>query len=263
MFFFLHRASRIGVVQLYGAIGSAIKAPVYEPIFESLRKSRRIKAVVLDIDSPGGSASASEYLYAAVGKVAAVKPVASFIRGTGASGAYMLACGSHRIIAQPAAVVGSIGVISIRPIVEELLQKLGMSVVVTKSGRLKDMGAPWRQPTDEENKKFQEITDYFYGHFVEMVAQARKLDKDKVRGLATGEIYTATQAKELGLIDEVGDMDRALDVASELGHVARKPIYIRPRRGLFQRVFGGMSDSLVESVAAKIEERLTTRILYM
>ncbi len=260
---FFRRSARIGVVQLYGAIGTAIKGQVYEPIFESLKRDRRIKAVVLDIDSPGGSASASEILYAAVGKVAAVKPVVSFVRGTGASGSYMIACASHRIIAQPASMVGSIGVISIRPIVDELLQKLGVSVLINKSGRLKDMGSPFRKPTDEENQKFQAITDYFYDHFVELVANARKLDKEKVRGLATGEVYVAPQAKVLGLIDEVGDMERALSLASEMGHVARKLIYIRPRRSMYQRVFGGMSESLVESVAGKIEERLTTRILYM
>ncbi len=257
------RLSRIAVVQLFGTIGVAIKSPQYEPIFDRLGKSRRIKAVVLDIDSPGGSVAASEYLYSSVRKVAEEKPVIAFVRGLGASGSYMVGCGAHRIIAQPAALLGSIGVISVRPIVEELLHRLGMGANVTKAGRLKDMGAVWRSPTDEESQKFQSLIDHFYDSFVAKVSEARKLDEDTVRGLATGEVYPASRALELGLIDEVGYLDRAIDLAAEMGQVARRTVYVGPRRSLRQRLFRGFAQSMVEAVSDEVEGHLSVRQLYM
>ena len=259
---FLIRRSRIGVVQLYGTIGASIRSHQYEPIFDGLGKSKGIKALLLDINSPGGSVTDSEYLHAAVKKVANQKPVIAFVRGLGASGSYLLACGAHRIIAQPAGLLGSIGVISVRPVVEQMLQRLGMGVNVTKAGRLKDMGAFWRSPTEEESEKFQSIIDHFYGSFVAKVSQARKLSEDAVRDLATGEVYTADRALDVGLIDEVGYMDRAIDLAAEMGQVSRRTTYFGPKRSLHHRLFRGLAQSMVESVSDAVEERLATRILY-
>ena len=105
----------IGVVEIFGAIGSNVRVPLYNRILESLSQSRRIKAVVVDIDSPGGTASASEGLYYSLMKVAQVKPVVAHIRGIGASGGYFISCAATRIVAPPSALVGSIGVLYLSP----------------------------------------------------------------------------------------------------------------------------------------------------
>src|SRR5207249_3005187 len=112
-------------------------------------ENKRIKALVIDIDSPGGGAGASEYLYRAVARIARQKPVIAFVRGTGASGAYMVAAAATKIIAVPMAVIGSIGVISMRPMLYEMLSKIGVRMEVNKAGRLKDMFSSFREPTPE------------------------------------------------------------------------------------------------------------------
>ena len=252
---------RIGVVELFGTVGSTIRTPSYGEIFSSLRLDGRFKAVVLDIDSPGGSVAASDYLYRSVSKLAESKPVVAFIRGIGASGAYLLSCAAHHVVALPGSLVGSVGVISLQPILADLLQRIGISVNVNKSGHLKDMGAPYRAPTPEESQKLQALVDEFYDTFVSMVAQGRKLEEEKVRELATGEVFTAAKAKELGLVDELGDLDRAIDLASEMGNVVRRPVYIRPRRTLRERLFGRMANSFVEAISEEVERRLTLQVM--
>ena len=247
---------RIAVVEIFGTIGGRVKSPAFERVFNEVRRSESVKAVVLDIDSPGGAVPASDYLYRSVERLAREKPVVASIRGTGASGAYLICCAAQKIVATPGSIVGSIGVISIRPVLQTLLQRLGVSVDVSKSGAYKDMGAFWREATSEEERKMQLLIDDFYGVFVSIVAGARGIDEDRVREIATGEVFWAPKAKELGLVDELGDLDRAIDLAAELSGSPRRPVFMRPRRGMRERIFGNVAESLVESVAAEVESRL-------
>lgn len=251
--------SSIAVVELEGPIGQRIKASEYVKLLRSIEENDHIKAVVLDIDSPGGSATGSSYLYMATKSLARKKPVISFIRGLGASGAYMLAAPTTRIVAIPGAIIGSIGVISMRPLVYEAMERIGVSMNVTKSDRLKDMGSMFREPTDEEKRKEQELVDDLYDQFLEAVADGRGMDKERVREVATGEIYTARKCAELGLVDELGDLERAIDLAAELGNSARRPVWLKPRKTLRDVLSGMMGTSMVDAVANRIEERLTAR----
>ena len=186
--------NRIAVVELFGSIGGQIKSPAYEPIFASIARDDNIRALVLDIDSPGGGVSASDYLYRSVLKVAEKKPVIASIRGLGASGAYYISCAAHKIVASHASIVGSIGVISVRPALQELMQRLGVGVNVNKSGLHKDMGAFWRDATPEEETKMQALIDDSFNTFVSIVAESRKMDEEDVRRIATGEVYWATKS---------------------------------------------------------------------
>jgi len=253
-------APRIGVVELFGVLGTTIRSPDYGRIFASLRDDARVRAVVVDVDSPGGSAAASDHIHRAVAKVAARKPVIAFIRGSGLSGGYLVSCAATRVVAIPTAVVGSIGVISIRPVVSDLLQRVGVKVFVTKAGAFKDMFQPFRDPTDEEQKMMQSLMDEYHDWFVEAVARTRGLDKDRVRSMATGEVFTARKAKELGLVDELGDLDMAVDMATELGKVPRRLVYLRPRRPILERLLGRTVQALVQEAANEVESRLLTRI---
>ena len=250
------RRQRIAVVELFGTIGGSIKSPVYERIFAAIRRDRRVRALVLDIDSHGGTVPVSDYLYRSVARVAQEKPVVASIRGFGASGAYLICCAAQRIVANQGSIVGSVGVIAVRPVLRELLQRLGVNFNVSKSGSLKDMGAFWRDATPEEEQKLQEFIDDSFDVFVSTVAEARKMDKERVRSLATGEVFWGTKAKELGLVDELGDLDRAIDLAAELSGAPRKPMFVRPRRGIRERIFGPLAESLVESAAEEMERRM-------
>ena len=237
----------IGVLEIHGLLGAGVRPAAYHRLLDRLERSSRIGCVVLDIDSPGGSVSASEDLYLKVARLREKKPVVAFIRGTGASGSYMVACAASRVVALPSAIVGSIGVISMRPVAVELLERLGISVSVSKSGPFKDMGAFYRLPTDEEHEKLQGLIDELFQAFVERVAEARHLDVDQVRSYATGEIYTARRGKELGLVDELGDFDTVLDMAASLGRVPRRVTYVRLPRSVRQRLIGRFSAWAMEA----------------
>jgi protease-4 len=253
-------APRIAIVELFGVLGATIRSPDYGRMFSALRDDTRVRAMVVDIDSPGGSAAAAEQIHLGIAKVAAKKPVIAFIRGSGLSGGYLASCAATKVVAIPTALVGSIGVISIRPVISELLQRLGVKVFVTKAGTFKDMLQPFREPTDEEQKKLQTLMDEYYDWFVDAVARSRNLQPKKVRSLATGEMFTARKAKELGLVDELGDLDTAIDMATELGRVPRRLAYLRPRRALLERLVGRVAGGLMQEVAAEAERRLLSRI---
>lgn len=235
------RKSSVAVVEVYGVIGNHVKIPEYSRLIDGVATSPRLKALLLDIDSPGGSATGSEVLYRSIQRVAGEKPVYAYVRGMGASGAYYLACAARKVYALPTAMVGSIGVIYLRPVLEQLLSKVGVDFSVYKSGEFKDMTGFWRSPTDKESGKFQELIDEVFGNFVRVVVEGRSLEETAVREIATGEIVTAQRGVGLGLVDEIGDFKDALEAAAEAAGCRPTARFIRPRRSLGQRIFSRTS----------------------
>ena len=227
---------KIAIIELHGVIGNNIKETDYSRLLEEIRTDSDIGALILDIDSPGGGSGDSDLLYENVRRVANKKPVVAYIRGLGASGGYYIACGANTIMASRGSLVGSIGVIYLRPIMQQLLGKVGVEFSVFKAGRLKDMTAFWRNPTEEESDKFQNLTSQVYDMFVAVVALGRNMNESLVRELATGEVYTAKQAQEFGLIDSQGTIHDAIDVAVKLSGGRRKTRHYRPKRPLFNRL---------------------------
>ena len=202
--------TRIAVVELHGVIGNDINDTDYENIFDKIAKNDKYSGVVLDIDSPGGSATVSHNIYEYIRSISKKKPVVSYIRGLGASGGYYLACGSSKIVASRAAMVGSIGVIMVRPIYQQLMEKVGVEVSVFKSGAYKDMGGFWRKPTETETTKIDNLISDCYDLFVSVVSLGRNLPLQTVKEVATGEVYSANMAYNYKLIDRIGTMDDAI-----------------------------------------------------
>ena len=252
-------AGQVAIIRLQGPIGGSGRTLELIELAKRLRESTRVPAVVLDIDSPGGSATASDELFLAFERLAAKKPLVASIRGTGASGAYLAAMAARRILANPNAIVGSIGVIAAGPRLPRLLDRLGVSVSETRAGRLKGMGAPWREETDEERVKEQAIVDAIYGAFVERVAKGRGLSVERARELATGEVWLAKDAVALGLVDELGDLERAVEVAAEFAGVPAKSAPVRIRRPLVGRLIERFAGRMASAVADEVEARLETR----
>ncbi len=232
----------VAVVEVHGVIGGQVSIPVYARLFDSIARSKRYRALLLDIDSPGGSASGSEVLYYSLQKVAERKPVVAYVRGIGASGGYYLCCAATKVIALPTALVGSIGVIYLRPVLEQLLGKVGVEFSVFKEGRLKDMTGFWRRPTSEEEDKFQGLLSEIYDNFVSVVTRARPIEESSVRELATGEVFTAKRGQEVGLVDDLGSFDDALETAAQLGNARPRPRWVRPPRPLSARLLGRMGN---------------------
>ena len=255
-------AGEVAVLRLHGPIVGGGRSADLTELARHLRESRRVPAVVLDIDSPGGSATASDDLFLAFQRLAAKKPVVASIRGTGASGAYLAAMAAQRLLANPTAVVGSIGVISASPRLVKLLERAGVEVSETRAGRLKGMGAPWREESPEEHDKEQQVIEAFYASFVRRVAAGRGLSEERVRELATGEVWLGEQALELGLVDEVGDLERAIEVAAELAHVPARGAPVRLRRPFLARLVDRFAGRAATALADQVELRFWDRFRF-
>ncbi len=251
---------RIAVLEISGAIGAQVRGPEMVRTIKGLMEDRRVRAVVVEIDSPGGSAPVSDAIHRSIKKLSTRKPVVAYIMNAGLSGGYLIACGASKIVALPTALVGSIGVIFTRPVVQELLEKLGVKMVMTHQGHLKGMFQPWREPTQEEQEKVQALTDEYYAWFVNAVAKARGLDSEVVKQYATGEMFPATRAREMDLVDELGDLETAVDIASEMGRAPRRLQYVRLRRPLLQQLLSRNAAALAGAIVSQVEERLYPRI---
>ena len=251
---------RIVVISIHGPISSSSRVSEQVRLLRTVARDKRVRSVIIDIDSPGGSAALSDNLQRAVIKLANRKPVIAYVRNLGLSGGYLVACGATKLIALPTAMVGSIGVIIARPVVRELLERMGVQMFVTKAGKYKDMMQPWREPTKEEGERLDDLRDEIYDWFIEQVAETRNLEPNIVREYATGEMFTARKAKKIGLIDELGDFDTALDIASEMGKVSREVSYLRPRRTFLEQLLSPVSATVTRQVMAELETKLSTRI---
>jgi len=250
---------RVAVMRLHGPIIGAGRTADWIELARRLRESRRVPAVVLDIDSPGGSASGSDDLFLGLERLAAKKPLVAAIRGTGASGAYLAALAARRIVANPTAVVGSIGVIVAGPRLPRLLERVGVTVSEHTAGALKGMGLPWREESEPEAAKEQALVDAIYASFVARVAKARNLPEERVRELATGEVWLGTQAHQLGLVDEIGDLERAIEIAAEMASVPPRAAPIRIPRPLVSRLIDRFATRVAASLADEIELRMSDR----
>jgi protease-4 len=229
---------------------------------KALREDPKVQAVIVEIDSPGGSASVSDAIYRALQRLGAKKPTVAFTSTNALSGGYLIACACQKVVSLPTALVGSIGVIFSRPVVEELMQKIGVKMVVTHEGKLKAMFQPWREPTPEETAKVQALTEEYYDWFVNSVATSRNMTPAAVREIATGEMFSASKGKEIGLVDELGDFERATELAKELAKVTETPRlqWVRPRRPLLERVLARGGASMMAAAFAEFEARITPRI---
>ena len=175
-----------------------------------------VRGVIIQLETPGGGVVASDAIYNRVKKLSASKPVVALMGDVAASGGYYIAAGADEIVAHPATWTGSIGVIALLPNFEKAADKIGVSVTVFKSGAFKDAGSPFRALKPEEQVYFQALIDEAYGGFVEVVADGRKIDVERVKQIADGRVYSGKQAKELGLVDRLGDQDLAFARAKKL-----------------------------------------------
>ncbi len=247
---------RVAVVEISGQIGARLNPRDLIRLIDALRSDRRFPAVVLDIDSPGGGPAASEAIYLAVKRLRERKPVAAAVRGVGASGGYMVACAAEPIFALPTSIVGSIGVIWMMPMVADALDRLGIRMRTRTSGEYKDMGSLFRESTPGEEERLNSLLHSLYERFVDVVAEGRTdLSRDRVHELATGEIHTGQRAQELGLIDQLGDLNDAIAWAAKAAEIPRRSTTLRPKRGFMQMLMQRGADSAVAAIEASLYER--------
>lgn len=238
--------SKIGVVDISGVILDADKVNTQ---IRKLANDSSVKAIILHIDSPGGGAAASQEIYGEVVRLRREtnKQFVASVESVGASGAYYIASGCDKIYANDASVVGSIGVIMEWTNYGELYKWAKLKSVIIHAGTLKDAGDPTRDMTPEEQAYFQSLVNNMYGQFVRDVAVGRHTTEDRIRPLATGQVWTGQQAVDptLGLVDKIGGFRVALmDTARAVG-IRGEPGIVRPpsqRKGLLATLTDSTDD---------------------
>jgi protease-4 len=242
------KGDKIGVIEISGIIKES--KPIIDDIIR-FRKNESIKAVVIRIDSPGGGVGVSQEIYEEVKKLKREynKKVVVSMGSVAASGGYYIACASDKIVANPGTITGSIGVIAEFFSMEELLDKIGLKGYVVKSGKYKDIGSPFRKMSKEEKALIKNVIDDVHEQFVEAVAEGRNLKKDYVYKIADGRIFSGRQAKKLGLVDYLGNMQDAIDLATKLSKIKGEPeiIYSKKKRSLL--------DLLIDSIFRNILDK--------
>lgn len=246
---------RIALVRVEGVItgasqgfmGGAASAERLVMVLRRVARDRSVKAVVLRVDSPGGSAAASQEIRDEILRVKeAGKKVVVSMGDVAASGGYYVSCAADRIIASPGTLTGSIGVIWAQPEFSELFKKIGWREQVVKSGPHKDMGSIARPFTPEEKQIVQGLIDDIYDQFVTAVAEGRrgKLTREQVRRLADGRVYTGRQALKLKLVDDLGNLRYAIRSAASMAHLKGEVSVVEyGRLGFFEALFGGVSEA--------------------
>ena len=232
----LKKSAGIGIISISGAIYQTDSRNIFERgssrISERIKKmseKKNVKAILIDINSPGGTVSAVQDIYSAIvrAKKKTKKPFVARIGNVAASGGYYVAAACDKIVANPGSITGSIGVIFNAGNYEGLMKKIGVKSEIIKSGKFKDIGTPSRQMTKEERELLQGMIDDSYSQFIEAVSAGRNISIENLKPLADGRIYTGRQAYDVKLIDKLGDFQIAVDLAGEMGKVGKDPKIIR------------------------------------
>jgi protease-4 len=241
---------KIAIVEIKGVISQS------SLIIEELRQHFEddgVKAIILRIDSPGGGVGPAQEIYREVTKIKLKKKVVTSMGSVAASGGYYVACASDLIVANPGTITGSIGVIMQFSNFEELLKKIGIKGMVLKSGEHKDIGSPFREMTPEEKAIMQEVLDNVHQQFIQAVADGRKLDRSKVIQIADGRILTGEQAKNLGLVDQMGNLQDTIDIAAKMAGIVGKPTVLYPKKrvSIWELLMRDMASAVVDILNEK------------
>ena len=236
---------RIAVIKIKGVIVNPL--PAVRKI-ERLRKDRSVKALVIRVDTPGGSVGASQEIYRAIEKFKeAGKPVIVSMGNIAASGGYYVSAPADYIYANPGTITGSIGVIIQHIAYRELMDKIGIKASSIKTGKFKDTLNPFRELTPEEKKYLEETIGQAYEQFLEAILKYRKdrIGEEKLREVADGRVFTGEKAKELGLVDELGGLSDAIEKAKEMAGVPQaREFFVPEEKSLLQKVLGGEIEEL-------------------
>jgi protease IV len=226
---FIERGNKIGVITIEGTITSG------DEVLKQLRKFRKkksIKSIVIRINSPGGTVAPAQEIYREIRKVKTHKPVVASMETVGASAAYYIASASDSIVCSAGTITGSIGVIMMLPDIHKVIEKIGVGMNVIKAGEYKDIGSGVRPLTDAERTILEQFAAEIHEQFIADVAAGRKgkIEEKKLRTVADGRFFCGEKAKEMGLVDTIGNFYDAVKVAGDLGGVTGEPELVYPEK---------------------------------
>ncbi len=243
-------AGKIAVVHVKGVL---IESSSIIDEIKQYRKNSAIKAIILRVDSPGGAVVPSQEIYEEIKRTTKVKPVVVSMGSVAASGGYYISCPATKIIANPGTLTGSIGVLIELPNIKGLLDKIGVKAEVIKSGKYKDITSPFKNIQPDEKEVLQRLIDDVHEQFVKAVSEGRKIPLENVRKIADGRVFTGNKAKELGLIDEIGDFEYAVKVAAQLGKIRGEPEIVYKKTSIIKELFKGDTESLMRRIIPHLQ----------
>jgi protease-4 len=229
-----------GVISEEGSGGLIEQPDMVSQVKEELSRAKAdktVKGIILRVNSPGGTVTASDLIYHEIRrfKEETGKKVVASIVDVGASGAYYISMAADRIMAHPTSVTGSIGVIMLHVNFQGLLEKIGVNAESIKSGPMKDLGSPIKPLSKEERDILQKIINSMYGRFLEVIIEGRKgLQPERIKELADGRVYTASEAREFGLVDEIGYLDQAINLVKSEAGIKEAKVVLYHRRGRYK-----------------------------
>lgn len=228
---------KVAVIDIRGIIS---RSDATIKLLHTYRDDQGIKAIVVRIDSPGGSVAPVQEIYSELKKIE--KPIVASMGGSAASGGYYIACAADTIVANPGTLTGSIGVIMQFTQLKGLYDKVGLGHKVIKSGDFKDTGSPFRELTEQERAVLQSTVDDVYNQFVDTIFEARGdlLTRDEVVKLADGRIFSGKQALDSKLLDQLGNLPDAIEIAAKMADIEGKPKVVRKEKktSLFEQLVG-------------------------
>ncbi len=217
-------------------------------------ENKKIRAVVIKINSPGGAVVPSQEIYREIIKLKKKKKIYAYIQSLGASGAYYIASATDKIFANSGSIIGSIGVIIEFTNIKELLNKIGIKGITIKSGKFKDVGNPTREMTDEEKEYLKSLIMNVYNQFLKDVSKARKIPIEKLKSIADGRVFTGEEGVRLGLVDKIGNFDDVIDYIKKELKIKGKPeiVYPEERKPLYKQIVEGISNYILSISEMKI-----------
>ena len=218
---------KVGVVEITGVLSES--TPTLKQL-KTFREEKRVRAIVLRVNSPGGIVGPAQEIMKEVEKTKKVKKVVASFGSVAASGGYYAACSADLIMSNPGTATGSIGVVMTLTNLEQLAKKFGVDVYALKAGALKDLGSPFKPLSPEGKKVLQELLNNIHEQFIQDVAKNRRLTLEKVRSLADGRVFTGEEAKKLGLVDALGNFNDAVERAGRLGGIKGKIQTVYPEK---------------------------------
>lgn len=252
-------SNKIGVIPIEGPITDS------EPIVSQLvnfKKDKRIKAIILRIDSPGGGVGPSQEIYREIRKTIKTKKVIASMGSLAASGGYYIASAANKIMANPGTITGSIGVIMEFIQIQDLLKKIGVSLEVLKSGEFKDIGSPHRKMSKREKELIKGLIIEVQNQFVDAVARGRNLPVEQVQEIADGRIFSGAKAKELGLVDSLGNFRDAVDLAKKMTGIKGDVALVYPKKSkskLWDFIFRDATKALYKAAINSLKTRIEYR----
>jgi protease-4 len=243
------RGEKVAVLPITGVIADS-EDPIEQ--LKRFAKDDSVKAIVVRLNTPGGGVGPSQEIHEEIRKIRGKKVIVASMGSLAASGGYYIACAADKIYANPGTITGSIGVVMNFVNVKELIDKVGVKGFAIKSGDFKDIGSPVREMNPQERALLQSVIDNVHSQFVNAVAEGRGLERDAVRAIADGRILSGEQAKGLGLVDMLGNLEDAVAEAGKMAKIEGEPRVVTPPKKKFS-----ILELLRDEAKSIIEEKLT------